>query len=141
MDDALFTLESEFSAVESEYGVLDDSATTVGYHHTEVPDSNGGASSSLAVSPLGKELVLCELSESDTIEQQAIDKFIVDTCRCKLGPASTPCSLTLSRDSIQSCRGRCAELSHSDLDLVVMSQAHYLRTAQESTVPQCNFNK
>ena len=35
MDDALFTLESEFSAVESEYGVLDDSATTVGYH-TEV---------------------------------------------------------------------------------------------------------
>ncbi len=65
---------------------------------------------------------------TDKQEDSKIQKFLSDTCKCHFGVGSRPCCLTLSVDDIRECRLSCSELSHNELDLVVMSQVHYFRT-------------
>ena len=76
-----------------------------------------------------------ERTVSDVKEQQDIQTFLADNCKCKLGSEGKPCCLSLSIETIRSCRDNCAELSHNELDLVVMSQVHYLRTVEHLAAP------
>jgi len=41
-------------------------------------------------------------------------------------------------DTITRCRDKCAELSHNELDLVVMSQVHYLRTVEQQPIQKAS---
>ena len=77
-----------------------------------------------------------EQRESDVAEQEDILKFLSDTCNCKLGQEGKPCCLSLSHETIRKCRNNCAELAHSELDLVIMSQIHSHRTVEHQA--QCS---
>ena len=92
-----------------------------------------------AVNPIARvseESEEYEQTSSDVQEQQGTQRFLTDTCKCKLGPGGKPCCLSFSKETIRMCRDNCAELSHNELDLVVMSQVHYLRTVEHQTVPR-----
>ena len=55
-------------------------------------------------------------------EQQHVNKFMSETCNCKLGPKLTPCSDMLSRETIVDQREKCFKLEKCELDMVVLGQ-------------------
>ena len=74
------------------------------------------------------ECVEVETSDIGQQEEENLQKFLSDTCKCHLGTGNKPCCLNLSVNAIRRCRQSCFDLSHNELDLVIMSQVHYLRT-------------
>ena len=67
-------------------------------------------------------------SLEDEQEQDAISKFLSETCGCTLGPNKTPCSRQLSQQTISQTHNNCLQLNRSELDLVIMAQLNALRT-------------
>ena len=69
---------------------------------------------------------LCEESrdnlESDLTEKRLVDDFTTIGCGCEKGPNKSFCSLQFDRDYISSVRDSCLELSHSELDMLLMGQ-------------------
>ena len=55
-------------------------------------------------------------------EESMITSFLEKTCGCQLSPVNIPCSSKFSKESIQSSRDSCAELSHNELDILIMAQ-------------------
>ena len=55
--------------------------------------------------------VRIELSFEDKEEDDAIAKFVAETCGCTLGPKKSPCSSQLSRDTITLARNNCLQLT------------------------------
>ena len=91
--------------------------------------------------------VPCEPTVYDSQEQEDVQQFFLsNTCKCCLGPGGKPCCLSLSMETIQRSRDKCAELSHNELDLV-MAQIHYLRTVEHKACqgktstfwPSCSY--
>ena len=58
----------------------------------------------------------------DVTEEQLIQEFIRDGCKCDLGPSRTPCSSSITADHLRAVRCQKADLTHDELDLVVMGQ-------------------
>lgn len=58
----------------------------------------------------------------DIAEVESIEQFVLESCGCKFGPACTPCSKTISSEQYRDVRSQMCELTHDQLDLVVMSQ-------------------
>ena len=56
----------------------------------------------------------------DVTEEQLIQEFKRDGCKCDLGPSRTPCSLSITVDHLRAVRCQMADLTHDELDLVVM---------------------
>ena len=75
-----------------------------------------------------RESVAVDSSFEDKKEEETIQAFIEESCCCSLGPKKTPCSSQLSLSTISQARNNCLQLSHSELDLVIMAQIHALRT-------------
>ena len=61
----------------------------------------------------------CEL---EITEEQLIQDFIQESCKCDLGPNHSPCSTSITVDHFRSVRCQMADLTHDELDLVVMGQ-------------------
>ena len=61
-----------------------------------------------------------DFADSDLSEKAKVEKFISDTCNCKLGEGGQACSTTISLDDIHVSRNNCHELSSTELDLVVL---------------------
>ena len=59
------------------------------------------------------------MGEAELSEKEKIEKFIADTCKCKLAEQGAACSTILSRDDFYDSRNNCHELSSADLDLVI----------------------
>jgi len=140
--ESLRVLESEFAELDEEYGCslelsvcegIDSSAGT-----SESPSCAENATSTTSGEFIGGEVVDLEQTLCDTQEQQDIETFLSTTCKCKLGPEGKPCCLSLTMDTITRCRDKCAELSHNELDLVVMSQVHYLRTVEQQPIQKAS---
>ena len=72
--------------------------------------------------------VVIKRSFEDKEQEEAIAKFILETCGCTLGPKKSPCSSQLSKDTIALTRNNCLQLTRSDQDLVIMAQLNALRT-------------
>ena len=72
--------------------------------------------------------VVIECSFEDKEQEEAIAKFILETCGCTLGPKKLPCSSQLSKDTIALTCNNCLQLTRSDQDLVIMAQLNALRT-------------
>jgi hypothetical protein len=135
LEEALLILDEEFSELEQEYGgdlqqhsILEEDSealTTL----SEVGRDLGEYIDQDEPSLSAGECVEPETSSSDLLEESKIMKFLSDTCKCHLGAGNKPCSLTLSATDIRECRQSCCELSHNELDLVIMSQVHYYRTS------------
>ena len=60
--------------------------------------------------------------ELDETEEQLIQKFVQGGCHCVFGANQSPCSSTITADHYRSVRCQMAELTHDELDLVVMGQ-------------------
>ena len=58
----------------------------------------------------------------DEAEEQLIWQFAQDGCKCDLGPNKRPCCTTISVEHFRSVRCQMLELTHDELDLVVMGQ-------------------
>ena len=58
----------------------------------------------------------------DEAEEQLIQQFAQDGCKCDLGPNKSPCCTTITVDYFRSVRCQMLELTHDKLDLVVMGQ-------------------
>ena len=61
-----------------------------------------------------------EMGEAELSEKEKIEKFIADTCKCKLAEQGAACSAILSRDYFYDSRNKCQELSSAALDLVIL---------------------
>ena len=68
------------------------------------------------------ESVPIDLRELDEAEEQLIQKFARDGCHCTFGANQSPCCSTITADHYQSIRCQMMELTHDELDLVVMGQ-------------------
>ena len=75
------------------------------------------------------EMFDCSLE--DRKEEQAVEDFIRQGCTCHLGPQGSPCSQQLTRETIESTRQDCLDLTKSELDLVILSQIHSLQSTTQ----------
>ena len=66
--------------------------------------------------------IICDSRPILCDEESMITSFLEKTCGCKLSPVNHPCSSKFSKESIQSSRDSCAELSHNELDILIMAQ-------------------
>lgn len=125
LEEAILTLDSEFTEVDLEYGADLQEDSIVGDDEISIvmPDEDCDPNVST-----NDDLVEVEGSETDVDEDSKIQKFLSDTCKCHLGKGNKPCCLTVSSEDIRKCRISCSELLHNELDLVVMSQVHYFRS-------------
>ena len=60
--------------------------------------------------------------ELDATEERLIQEFTRDGCKCDLGPNHSPCCTSIKAEHFRSVRCQMAELTHDELDLVVMGQ-------------------
>lgn len=58
----------------------------------------------------------------DVTEEQIIQKFVRDGCKCDLGPNHSSCSSSIPVDHFRSVRCQMADLTNDELDLVIMGQ-------------------
>ena len=56
------------------------------------------------------------------MEEELIQKFAQDGCKCDFGSNKSPCCTTISLEHFRSVRCQMAELTNDELDLVVMGQ-------------------
>ena len=63
-------------------------------------------------------------SEHDTSEQSNVQAFVTKTCGRAHGYKGSPCSSTIQVEDIVDCRNNCAELSSTELDLVILGMIH-----------------
>ena len=135
--DQFNVLATEFAELEADYNCLEHSvcdSTPAGPISLET--SAGGAEPcSSSLTPVASEQLSglpfsCEPTVCDSREQEDLQQFLSNTCKCTLGPGGKPWCLLLSMEIIQRSRDKCAELSHNEPDLVVMAQIHSLRTVE-----------
>jgi len=75
-----------------------------------------------AVQQYGCTVTTSDMRDEDLAEEQSIEQFFSGSCECKLGPGNTPCSRSISMEHYMNIRAQMRELTHDQLDLVVMSQ-------------------
>ena len=87
------------------------------------PTAEDIVSASLASGALSE---MCEIAVShrslDDQEEARVRAFVDRCCECDNGPAKTPCSMLFPVEHYRSLRATFAELSHDELDLLVMGQ-------------------
>ena len=66
--------------------------------------------------------VTTDQRQVDVTEEWLIQEFVGEGCKCDLGPNRSPCSTSITVNYFRSVRCQMAELTHDELDLVVMSQ-------------------
>ena len=66
--------------------------------------------------------VTAAMRELDNKESELVTDFVSRGCSCDFGPRKTPCSMLFPVEYYQSLRATFAEMSHDELDLVVMGQ-------------------
>ena len=71
---------------------------------------------------LDKDTLPIDRRDLDEAEEQLIQQFAQDGCKCNLGPNKSPCCTTITVDHFRSVRCQMLELTHDELDLVVMGQ-------------------
>lgn len=60
--------------------------------------------------------------EIDEVEERVVRHYAVDGCKCDFGPKQSPCCKSISVEHYRSARCHMEELTHDELDLVVMAQ-------------------
>ena len=110
LSDTLLTLESEFAELEANYDCSLEQNLSVGQdtnNTTLEMDHSGKSSATNPVGRVGVESEEYEHTVSDVKEQQDIQKFLADTCNCKLGSGGKPCCPSFSVETIRSYRNNC----------------------------------
>ena len=107
--------------VESSLGQLDDDPEEEDPAHA---DSTAAEimQAGVAQGQLDVTTVPIDQRDLDVTEEQLIQEFVRDGCKCDLGPSCTPCSSSITVDHLRAVRCQMADLTHDELDLVVMGQ-------------------
>ena len=66
--------------------------------------------------------VLAEFRMLDTAEERDTQSFMEEGCSCVHGPGGGPCCHQFSAQQYLDFRAQCAELSHAEMDMVLMGQ-------------------
>ena len=75
----------------------------------------------VAQGQLDKETVPIDQREHDEAEEQLIQQFVNDGCKYYFGPNRSPCCTTIiTAEHFHSVHCQMAELTHDELDLVVV---------------------
>ena len=56
------------------------------------------------------------------IEVQLLQQYACDGCKCDYGPKNSPCCTSMTVERYGSIQNDVAELTHDELDLVIMAQ-------------------
>ena len=81
-------------------------------------------------------------SMEDKNEQECVQSFVRSTCECKLGPQGSPCSSSLTKETIEKCRADKLELSRDELDMVILTQIRAGRSvASQPTLRKLHHEK
>ena len=72
-------------------------------------------------------IVGVENDDSRDTEERRIARFLASGCKCSLS-SGNPCHTIFTTAQIQCARDECQELTHDELDLVVMGQLRALRS-------------
>ena len=134
-DDIRLTLDSEFAELEVDYGCSLEQSINEGYSSAHFSTSEEAEAFHTIPLSVGTSVPIEGTAENAKVKH-VIDQFIATTCKCQLGPSKQPCSISFSKEAIQRCRNQCAELSHNELDLIVMAQVHYMRVIAPSRLSQ-----
>ena len=110
----------EYSDGDDEQTVPLDASLSIGTTEEEVHQ--------LPNSIVSNESVDIESSFDDQEEKTAVERFIVETCKCQTGPGKTACSSQLSRETVELTKNNCRQVTREQLDLVIMAQVNALRT-------------
>jgi hypothetical protein len=73
-------------------------------------------------------------SKEDEDEVQEIERFIHETCGCKIGSSKRPCSHQFPKELISTYRSDCLQMSKEQLDFVILAQLSATRTHKD-TIP------
>ena len=64
------------------------------------------------------------LSDVDRSERLIVEFFLRKGCGCAHGDKESPCSSTIPLEDVVDCRNNCAELTSTELDLVILGTIH-----------------
>ena len=59
-----------------------------------------------------------------------VKQFLQSGCACSKGPKSGPCSRQFSEDSVLTTLNNCLELTHGELDLVILANIQALTSIE-----------
>ena len=112
MDDSFFAsdLLSELQAADADYS---PNSPQSDYSMTRSSDDDQESDNCGAVN--------LSVREEDEAEENFIDLFMRQTCRCHFGLSGRACSCQFSREVIATSRMNCREMSKEELDLVILS--------------------
>ena len=75
-----------------------------------------------------------ELMDVHMTERAKVEKFLEETCHCKLGEDEKACSLSLTINDFIESRNNCLELSSTELDLVILGIIQSSLNCNETSV-------
>ena len=107
--------------VESSLGQLDDDPEEEEPARAD-PTAAEIVQAGVAQGQLDVMTVPIDQRDLDVTEEQLVQEFVRDGCKCDLGPSRTPCSSSITMDHLRAVRCQMADLTHDELDLVVMGQ-------------------
>ena len=107
--------------VESSLGQLDDDPEEEEPARAD-PTAAEIVQAGVAQGQLDVTTVPIDQRDLDVTEEQLIQEFVRDGCKCDLGSSRTPCSSSITVDHLRAVRCQMADLTHDELDLVVMGQ-------------------
>ena len=85
---------------------------------------------------LSDENISVDRREIDEVEEQLVQQHVRDGCNCDYGPRKSPCCKSISVERYRSIRNDMAELTHDELDLVVMAQVMAGCSTADSSLSQ-----
>ena len=88
-------------------------------HTLHSPDATSSQVSTPRISNVSIEV---KTSVDDISEQDKVTSFVSKGCGCTLGPNKEQCFTLLNKALIMRSKGNCHELTHDELDLVVMAK-------------------
>lgn len=78
-----------------------------------------------------------EASSHDIKERESVDQFVAVGCGCTKWKGK-PCSAQFSKEYIERYRNSCLEISHSELDMVIMGQLSAFTNTGQIVVQSCH---
>lgn len=124
--------DDDLEEVEDHEQAADEELEESDYSQDTTQSADDIVSASIATGALSD---VCEVTatmrELDEKETDLVKDFVSRGCTCDFGPRRTPCSMLFPVEHYQSMRSTFTEMSHDELDLIVMGQimAHCYQSA------------
>lgn len=115
-------------SIEGEEGPPEDASSLEEPEVDEPEDSSPQTAEEIVSASLlsGSLTDICDVSVTvrsiDSEEEELVKVFADHGCKCEFGPHKSPCCKSFSADHYLSVRGAFMEMTHDELDLIIMGQ-------------------